>query len=192
MKRQHIWCYGLLALAAIWILAAAGMALARSRRMTAEKVITHVQANALAGKTAAERDALIREMAGMVNHLSFEDRQQVRFKKETSEFYRSMNEQERLLYVDMTLPKGMHQMMEAFNNMTPARRKQIVNRALNDISRLQDDSRREEINRALSDEAVKRVIDQGLKSYMGEANAETKLDLQPLIEQMQGIMQNTR
>ena len=45
---------------------------------------------------------------------------------------------------------------------------------------------------ALSDANLKRMVDEGMKTFIRDANADTKLDLQPLIEQMQNIMQMSR
>ena len=41
----------------------------------------------------------------------------------------------------------------------------------------------------MDDGMSQRVIDQGLKSFYTDANADTKLDLAPLIEQMQRNLQ---
>jgi hypothetical protein len=40
------------------------------------------------------------------------------------------------------------------------------------------------------DENMQKIVDQGLKSFYSEASAETKMDLAPVIEQMQRNLQN--
>ena len=99
---------------------------------------------------------------------------------------------ERGRYLDLTLPKGLKQMMEAFNGMPPARRKQIVTRAVADLSRVREEIRSQDVGDAMNDQTVRRIIDEGMKSFYADASAETKIDLQPLIEQMQSIMQTGR
>ena len=76
--------------------------------------------------------------------------------------------------------------------MTPAKRKQVVNRAMADLNRVREELGRQDAEGSVPDQALKRIIDEGMKSFISDASAETKLDLQPLIEQMQSIMQNLR
>jgi hypothetical protein len=100
-----------------------------------------------------------------------------------------MTDAERDRYLDLTLPKGLHQMMEAFNEMKPAERKRLVNRALADLERLRAEAIDEEIETGLSDSQFQRMVDEGMKSFYSEASASVKIDLQPVIEQVQAIMQ---
>jgi hypothetical protein len=192
MKRRRIWLRGAAALAAVWVIATAGVWIARSQKMTAEKTLAYMNAHRLAGLSAAERRKIIEELASRVNRLSFDERQKFRFEKGIRQAFEEMTDEERASYLDRTLPKGMQQMMEAFNQMTPVRRKQIVNRALNDMNRMRDEMGQQELTKSLTDQNVQRIIDEGMKNYISGANAETKLDLQPLIEQMQSIMQMAR
>jgi hypothetical protein len=39
---------------------------------------------------------------------------------------------------------------------------------------------------------VQKIVDQGLRSFYSDANADVKLDLAPLIEQMQQNLQSSR
>jgi hypothetical protein len=179
-------------LAAVWVIAVGGIWLARSQRITAEKAIAYMQSHRLAGLSAAERKRILEGLAYRVNRLSFEERQKFRFEKSVREMFDEMSDEERARYLDLTLPKGMQQMMEAFNQMPPAKRKQVVTRALNDMNRMRDEMGQEDLAKSLSDQNVQRIIDEGMKKYISGANADTKLDLQPLIEQMQSIMQMIR
>jgi hypothetical protein len=192
MKRQRIWIYGSVALAGIWVLAAAGMWFARSHRMTAEKVQAYLDASALASRNEAQRREVIDGLADRVNRLSFEERQKFRLDHSLHKFYEQMTDAERSRYLDRTLSKGMHQVMEAFNQMPPQRRKRLVDQAVNELKRIQTDTNREEIEKALADENVKKIMEAGMKSYMSEANASSKLDAQPVIEQIQNIVQEAR
>src|ERR1041384_7528673 len=139
MKGQRIWLRGAAALAAVWVIAVSGIWLAPSQRMTAEKTIEYMNAHRFDGLSAAERKKIIEGLASRVNRLSFEERQKFRFEKSIRQAFEQMTDEERARYLDLTLPKGMQQMMEAFNEMTPTRRKQIVNRALNDMNRMRDE-----------------------------------------------------
>jgi len=179
-------------LLAIWLAALAGMGVARRQTMTAEKTMTWLRTRSLDGLSAADRRSVIDGLARRVNRLSFEQRQQFRFEKELRAFYESMTEAERASYIDLTLPRGLHQAMQAFNKMPADKRKQLVQRALNDLQRAQSEVGRAELGRALSDENMKRVIDQGLQTYWLEASASAKIDIQPLLEQVQALLQGAR
>ena len=192
MKPRGIWLQGAAALAAVWLLAVGGIWLARSQRMTADKAIDYLNTHRLAGVAAGERKKIIEQLANRVNRLSFEERQKFRFERSMRDLFEEMTDEERSRYLDLTLPKGMQQMMVAFNEMTPAKRKQLVTRSLADMNRMREEVGQEELAKTLSDQNVQRIIDEGMKNYISGANSETKLDLQPLIEQMQNIMQMTR
>ena len=70
--------------------------------------------------------------------------------------------------------------------MDPVRRKQIVDQAL---ARMKEHEGQGPPPGADSNVA-QHVIDQGLKSFYRDANADVKLDLAPLIEQMQRNLQH--
>jgi lauroyl/myristoyl acyltransferase len=160
--------------------------------MTAEKAVDYLKHHPLQGLPAAARNRIVEGMAERVNRLTFEERQKFRYEGSLRKWFEEMTEAERRRYIDLTLPKGMKQMMEAFNKMEPAKRKQVVNRALNDLERHRGEIAPKDVNKAMSDENVKHIIDQGMKSFYTDANADAKLDLQPLIEQIQNIMQMGR
>ena len=192
MQRRHIWIWGGVAVVTVWLMAIAGIWFARGQRMTAEKAVDYLKAHPLNGLSEPDRQRVIAGMASRVNRLTFEERQKFRYEGKLRKWFEDMTDAERRQYIDMTLPKGVKQMMEAFNEMTPAKRKQVVNRAMADLNRVREEIGRQDAEGALSDQTVKRLIDEGMKSFISDANAETKLDLQPLIEQMQSIMQNLR
>jgi len=191
MKRQ-VWTWGAVALVAVWGLAGAGIWIARAQRMTASKTVAYLEAHRLNGLPEANRAKVIDGMAERVNKLSFEERQKFRYEGRLREWFEEMTPEERLRYIDLTLPKGLKQMMEAFNAMPTAKRKQIVTRAVADLGRVRDEAGHVSAEQALSDANLKRMVDEGMKSFIRDASADTKLDLQPLIEQMQNIMQMSR
>ena len=192
MKPRRIWLFGSLGLVFIWILAIVGIQLIRAQKMTLEKTLDYLSSHSLNSKNAAERMQVVEGLAQRVSQLSFEERQRLRFDRNIRAAYQKMTDEERARYLDLTLPGGMKQMMDAFNKMNPDKRKQLVNRAVNELNRAQNEVSREDMEKALLDQNVKRIIDEGLKSYLSDANASAKLDIQPLIEQMQNIMHGAR
>ena len=100
-------------------------------------------------------------------------------------FFRSLTPEEQGRFLDLTLPTGFKQMMEAFNKMDPEKRKRFVKKALEDMER---DAERGE-QPPVDDEVMQKMVEQGLRSYYSDATADVKMDLAPLIEQMQKNLQ---
>lgn len=192
MKQRRIWLVGGAALLGVWVVAALAIVIVRAQKMTAEKTIAYVAQHRLDGLTDAQRASAIEGLADRVNHLSFDERQKFRHDGPMREIFEKMTPAERAHYLDLTLPKGMKQLMEAFNKLEPAKRKELVNKAVSDLDRAHDEAGpqdQDRLHNALTDQTTQRIINEGMKSFLSDASAETKLDLQPLIEKMQNIMQ---
>ena len=121
----------------------------------------------------------------MINRLTFEERQKVQRDGSTHGFFKSLTPAEQEAFLDATLPSGFKQLMDSFNKMDPAKRKQIVERALDDMKKHEGEPPPPGQNEKLA----QHVVDQGLRSFYKDANADMKLDLAPLIEQMQKNLQ---
>ena len=173
---------------AIWAIAAGAIFYARSRKPTAESVTAYINANDLSSKTDADRRKVIDSVADMLNHLTLDERQDLRHEHVTDRFFRSLTPDEQSSFLDATLPTGFKQMMEAFNKMDPAKRKEFVDRALVEMRSREGD----QPPRDIDDKNVQKIVDQGLRSFYSDANADVKLDLAPLIEQMQKNIQSSR
>ncbi len=173
------------ALLVIWALAGTGIWLLKKATPTAESVTAAMEKTALSDKSAAQRADAINAIAEQLNPLDYEQRQLLRKGKAPAKFFASLTKNEQFDFLDRTLPAGFQQMMEAFNRMEPARRKKMVQRALTGME--QDDGRRPP---EFDDRMAQRMVDQGLRSFYNDASAETKMDLAPLIEQMQARMQH--
>ncbi|MCC7518302.1 MAG: hypothetical protein IT578_03855 [Verrucomicrobiae bacterium] len=191
-SRRRLWIWTGLAVAIAWVLAAGSIAFFRGQRVTSEKVVAYLREKPLRDLSDEERMRRIEGLADRVNRLDFEERQKVRFEKEIRRIVLEMTEAERVRYLSLTLPSGMKNMMEAFNKMPPLKRKQVVHRAITELSRYSEGGDRAEMEKTLGDENVKRIAAEGMKAFLSEANSQTKLDLQPLFEQVQNILQMGR
>jgi hypothetical protein len=147
-------------------------------------VAAYLRKENISTKTGAQRKREIERVEDMMNRISYEERQRLQREGVTREFFRSLTPDEQLAFLDATLPAGFKQMMESFNKMDPARRKQFVDRALEDMKKREGEPPRN------MDQFQQRMIDQGLRSFYSDASADTKLDLAPLIEQMQKNLQS--
>ncbi|MGV3532908.1 MAG: hypothetical protein ACO1QR_11100 [Chthoniobacteraceae bacterium] len=179
------WIKAIVALAGVWLMAGGVIFWAKASKPTPEKLERYVNSNPLDGKSAAERARTIEDVAEQLNGLSYEDRQHMRMGRRLDGFFRSLTPEEQGEFLDLTLPTGFKQMMEAFNNMDPKKRKRFVKKALEDMER---DAERGE-QPPVDDEVMQKMVEQGLRSYYSDASADVKMDLAPLIEQMQKNLQ---
>ncbi len=178
------WTKAILSLAAIWLVAGGTIWWIRASRPTPESIVEYIKTHPLEGQSAAERRQRLDKVAAQLNSLAYEQRRTMRGGRKLDRFFRSLTPVEQGHFLDATLPAGFSQMMEALNNMPADERKKFVERALNDMDenggREQPEGAPDEL-----DANARKIVNEGLKSFYSEASAETKMDLSPLIEQMQ-------
>jgi hypothetical protein len=168
-------------IAAVWLVAAVVIHFANASQPTAASVTAYVHSIDLDSLQGEARARAIERMEKMVNRISFEDRQQLDRERIGREFLHKLTPAEQDAYLDATLPTGFQQLMDSFNKMDPVRRKQIVSDALARMKEHEGQGRPP----GADSNIAQHVIDQGLKSFYRDANADVKLDLAPLVEQMQ-------
>ncbi len=152
--------------------------------------MAYVEENPVEGKPVSERAKTIESVAKQVNRLTYEQRREVRFSRRLDRFFRGLQPDEQSRFLDMTLPEGFRQMMDALNKMSREERQKFVDRTLRDLQKQEGEELSDEARERLEkDGNVDKIIDQGLKSFYSEASAETKMDLAPIIEQMQRNLQ---
>ena len=186
-KYMNIWLKTAAGLGALWAIALGGIYWLHASRPTAQSVTAYLAHAGLAARSPAERTGIISRAEDQLNALGFEERQQLRREGATREFFLSLTPSEQIAFLDATLPADFKQMMEAFNKMEPAKRKEFVARAIGEMKKHEADA--PPPRGELEEKIAQRVTDQGLKAFYSEADADTKLDLAPLIEQMQRNLQ---
>ncbi len=186
---RNPWVLTTAGLAALWLAVAAFGWLSAGWEVTPETVIAQLEAEPL--DSAADRDANLRSLADTVNRLPGRDRMNPALGEALRDRFEQMTPDEQTMYLDLTLPRGFEELMMAFNAMDGAERRRIVGEATERMDR--------EMKKAggrppegLDEVQLQRVVDQGMKSFLSDANAETKLDLQPLVQRMQTVMQGLR
>jgi hypothetical protein len=183
---MNIWLKTGALLAGVWLIAAIVIHFAISSQPTAASVTAYASSVNLDSLSAADRARAIERMENMVNRITFEERQQLDRDRVTRGFFDKLTPGEQGDYLDATLPTGFQQLMESFNKMDPVRRKQIVSQALEHMKENQGQGPPPGADSTIA----QHVIDQGLKSFYRDANADVKLDLAPLVEQMQLNLQH--
>ena len=84
--------------------------------------------------------------------------------------------------------RAFTQMMELFNQMDRAERKQMVERALAQMRKNEGDRPMDQA----TPEMIEKMAEAGMKSYFEDASSETKMDLAPLMDELQKTMSSPR
>jgi hypothetical protein len=182
---RSLWLKAILIVAAVWLVAGGAIFWARSVKVTPESLTAYLEAHPVESQQGAERPKVIEKVAEQMNSLTYEERREVRVGKKLDGFFRSLTPPEQTAFLDRTLPTGFKQMMESLNKMEPPKRKQFVEKALRDM-------REHEGEDPKVDQNARKIIDQGFKSFYSDASAEVKMDVAPLIEQLQRNLQGPR
>lgn len=184
---MKLWMRVVAALAVVWILAAGIAWMARSAKPTPESLAIYIVEHPLENASPAERAKTIERVAEQLNRLEYKDRRKFRRDDALDVFFKSLTEEERTRFLNLTLPEGFRQIMLALNKMTPEERKRIVDRALSD---LEEDSPLERDEDPLTESQRVTFIEHGMSAFYEEASAEVKLDFAPVIEQIQRRLQH--
>lgn len=185
LRRMNIWLKTVLALAALWAVAAGTIHWLHASQPTAASVTNYLAHTDLATLSGRDREKTIHRLEDQLNDVTFDERQRLQRSGVTRKFFRALTPAEQAAFLDATLPADFRQMMEAFNQMEPAKRKAFVDHALEEMKKHEGEGPPPGMDARMN----QRVIDQGLKSFYTDASSDTKLDLAPLIEQMQRNLQ---
>lgn len=190
---------GLAVLALVWAIVFGVRTFASSKKITAERLDREVREMAFAdwsenpgsGAVAKERKEKIRRVADMVNRLDFAEREKNRQNRSGEDFFRKLSPSEKNLFIDLTIMESMGRFMEALDQMPEEQRKKFVEQGMKEI---QEGRTEEEMARAqeMDDNLLTKISEEGMRAYFDKASADTKLDLAPLMEAMNEVMQGLR
>jgi hypothetical protein len=197
--KQAVILKGLAVLALVWALVFAVRSFASSKKITAELIDREIREmkfedwseNPGDGAVATEREEEVRRIADMVNRLDFAEREKNRDNRSGEGFFRKLSAKEKNLFVDLTIVESMSRFMEALDQMPEAQRKSFVEKGLKEI---QQGRTEEEMARAreMDETLLTKISEEGMRAYFDKASADTKLDLAPLMEAMNEVMQGLR
>lgn len=186
-------------LAVVWLAVFAVRSMAASKKITAERLDREISGLAFddwsessgSDAEAENREKEIRRIAKMVNRLDFKERERNRENRSTEDFFCKLDAREKNLFVDLTIVETMGRFMEALDQMPEEQRKDFVERGLQEI---REGRTEEEMARAqeLDEDLLTKISEEGMRAYFNEASADTKLDLAPLMEAMNEVMQGLR
>ena len=182
---MNTWLKAALALAAVWLVAGTGIWWLHATKPTPQSVTAFLNGSSIAAKGGRDRERTIQRAESQLNDLTPEQRGELQRNGSTRRFFGALNKEEQNAFLDATLPADFKQMMEVFNKMEPARRKEFVSLAVEEMKKHAGDGPPPGVD----DNMRAKVVDQGLKSFYSDASADTKIDMAPLIEQMQHNLQ---
>ena len=182
---MNVWLKTALALAVVWAVAGGGIWWLHATKPPPDSVTAYLDGSALAAKSGRDRARTISRAEDQLNDLTFEQRQTLQRNGSTRRFFLALTPAEQSAFLDATLPADFKQMMEVFNKMDPVKRKQFVGRALEEMKKHAGEGPPPDVD----DNVRAKIVDQGMKSFYSDASADTKIDLAPLIEQMQHNLQ---
>ena len=187
------------ALALVWVVVFAVRSFAASKKVTAESIDREVaelnladESETPAGVAIPEaREKAIRKVAEMVNKLDFTEREKNRESRTGEAFFKRLSPKEKELFIDLTIVESMSRFMEALDQMPEQQRKEFVEKGLKEI---REGRTEEEMERAkeMDGNLLTKISEQGMRAYFDKASADTKLDLAPLMEAMNEVMQGLR
>ena len=169
--------------------------------MTAEKVAAYLRGTDLGQLSGKQRAAALRELAKRMNALNIEERRRARIGGEWNKWFAAMDDREKVEFIEATLPSGFKQMLNSFEELPEAKRRQAIDRAMTQMKKAReaaeedgfvasnDDDPDGDMGK-LSPDAQQRVVQIGLKSYYSQSSAQTKAELAPLLEEMQQLMES--
>lgn len=186
-------------LLAVWVVVWGVRSFAADRKITAQSVDQELRGlnftdwSENPGTTAerGRREEGIRRVSEMYNRLDFTEREKNRESRSGEVFFKKLDQGEKELFINLTIVESMNRFMEALDQMPAEQRKRFVEKGLEEI---REGRTEEEMERAeeMDDKLLTKISEEGMRAYFDKASADTKLDLAPLMEAMNEVMQGLR
>jgi len=180
----------------IWLCVWAGSAWFGKKKATSDKIVALIDTTDFAdwskeegsSEEAQRRREILENIGNSMNRLDLREREKLHESGRGMVMFRRLSGKERKYFVDLTLTESMKRMMEAFDQMDRRERQKMVERSL---KTMRSGATGEDIMTLdeKDPELVNQIIEQGLKSYYQEASAETKMDLAPLMDAFNEVLQ---
>lgn len=201
MTRRSVFIKAILVLTVVWAGVWGVRTYAGSKKITSESLARQMERANFSDWSKREgspddaevrrREQELREIAGMMNRLDFKEREQNRQNRVGETFFRRLSATEKSLFIDLTVMESMNRFMEALDAMPAGQRKKFVEQGLKEI---EEGRTEEELARAkeLGSDLLEKISQEGMRAYFEKSNAQTKLDLAPLMEAVNETMQGLR
>jgi hypothetical protein len=185
-------------LVAVWALAMTGYIIAKNAKVTGEKVRAYLANTDISKLNDKDRAKALKKLADYMNQLPQDERRTTRMDREWEKWFKAMNDQEKADLIEATMPSGVTQMLTAFEQLPPEKRKKAVEDSLKRMREARNDPRNagqwqgKDAPPPLSPELQQRVAAAGLGAFYSQSSAQTKAELAPLLEEIQRAMESGR
>lgn len=185
-------------LVAVWVVAMTGFVIAKNAKVTGEKVRAYLADTDLTKLQGAERAKALKRLADYMNQLPADERRTTRMDREWEKWFKAMTDQEKGDLIEATMPTGVTQMLTAFEQLPPEKRKKAVEDSLRRMREARNDPRNagqwqgRDAPPPLSPELQQRAAAAGLGAFYSQSSAQTKAELAPLLEEIQRSMESGR
>lgn len=198
-QRQRFLVWAACAIAGIWLVALGGHWFFENLKMTADKVRAFVSSVDLSKLTGAERAKALAELTDKLNALDYTERQRLRIERLMNGWFALMTDEEKVRFVEATMPTGFKQMINAFEQMPEDRRRKVIDDALKNLRDANNNPaggnagpRGTNSPPPISPELEAKIRTIGLNSFYSQSSAQTKAELAPLLEELQRGMESGR
>lgn len=188
--RNLILIRGAVGLLIVWGLVFAVVKIAGAKKPTVERLAAYQEKNSLTEiEDPEERRKVITRVAEMLNAMDADEVSKLAEQEDEDprrNFYSQLEGDEQVFFLEQRIGRAFQQMMQTFNDMDREERRRMVDRTL---KRMRDDQE-DRANRfeEADPEIAERIAEAGLQSYLTDASVETKIDLAPLMEELQSTM----
>jgi hypothetical protein len=185
-------------LVAVWVVAMTGFVIAKNAKVTGEKVRAYLADTDLTKLQGADRAKALKRLADYMNQLPADERRTTRMDREWEKWFKTMTDQEKGDLIEATMPSGVTQMLTAFEQLPPEKRKKAVEDSLRRMREARNDPRNagqwqgRDAPPPLSPELQQRAAAAGLGAFYSQSSAQTKAELAPLLEEIQRSMESGR
>ncbi|MEY4917105.1 MAG: hypothetical protein RL616_1018 [Verrucomicrobiota bacterium] len=195
-RRYRFVVWAVASIVGIWLVATAGRWFLENRKVTAERVGAYVASLDFSQLAGDARARALKELEDKLNALSYEERQKLRNDKLMKDWFANMTDEEKAQFIEATMPTGFKQMIGAFEQMSEAKRKAMIDSAMMNL-RGQNAARNPAMRGTnapppISPELEAKIRTIGLNSFYSQSSAQTKAELAPLLEEMQRDMESGR
>ncbi len=199
--RQRFLIWAVASLVGIWLAVWAGQWYFESLKMTADKVHAYMESVDFSRLTGAARAKAIKELEDKLNALSYEERQRLRIQHLLDNWFAKMTDDEKAQFIEATMPTGIKQMINAFEQLPEDKRRQAIDDAMKNLRASENGVPASGTNAPaagtnapppISPELEAKIRTLGLKTFYSQSSAETKAEAAPLLEELQRVMESGR
>ena len=134
-----------------------------------------------------QRRDWIGRTASLLGGLESDERQRIFLDPVLRQSVAQMTEVEKASFLEKTMAKGIPEAIQGFGTAPPERQLRWLNQALDELEQTGATMRS-----PLDDAGIQRIAEKGLTAYWAEVDLTTRIELQPFLERLQGILQIPR